>query len=195
MVPPTAPEVAFAGRSNVGKSTLLNAVCQRHGLARTSRTPGCTRGIIVFDVRLRNGRALRLVDLPGYGFAERSRAERRAWGPLIEHYLSQRPVLRGVVVLIDPRRGPEHEELALFDYLRAVQTPFILAATKIDKLARAERTVLLESLRRRAGAKVFGVSGATGEGRDELVAATLRLAYPAAEGPRSEHAATSTPAV
>lgn len=77
---PDAPEVAFAGRSNVGKSTLINRLCQRKGLARTSRTPGCTRGVVLFQIGLRGGDRFLLADLPGYGFAERSRSEKGSWG-------------------------------------------------------------------------------------------------------------------
>jgi GTP-binding protein len=178
MPPLGAPEVAFAGRSNVGKSTLLNAVCQRRALARTSRTPGCTRGVTVFAVRLRTGIELRLVDLPGYGFADRSKAERRAWGALIEGYLSTRPTLRGVMILVDARRGPEDEEAELITYLASLGVPYVLVATKIDKLSRSERVVVLRALAQRSGARVVATSGATGDGRDAVVRELLRLAAP-----------------
>lgn len=181
MVPSSLPEVAFAGRSNVGKSTLLNAICQRKGLARTSRTPGCTRGIVMFDLRLRNGAAMRLVDLPGYGFAERSKSERRAWGPLIEKYLSNRETLVGVMMLVDARRGPEAEEIELAEFLRSIGVPFVLVATKIDKLSRAERGVVLETMAQKYRVRVVGVSGETGEGREEVVRAMLRLVSPEPE--------------
>lgn len=173
--PPTLPEVAFAGRSNVGKSTLLNAICQRKGLARTSRTPGCTRGVVLFDLRLRGGASFRLVDLPGYGFADRSKAERRSWGAMIEGYLSAREALRGVMILVDVRRGPEREEAELVEYLHAINLPFVLVATKVDKLSRADRGVALKQLARDVGARVVGVSGETGEGREDLMRAMLAL--------------------
>jgi len=181
MVPSSLPEVAFAGRSNVGKSTLLNAICQRKGLARTSRTPGCTRGIVMFALRLRNGAAMRLVDLPGYGFAERSKSERRAWGPLIEKYLSHSETLVGVMMLVDARRGPEAEEIELAEFLRSIGVPFVLVATKIDKLSRAERGVVLETMAQKYRVRVVGVSGETGEGREEVVRAMLRLVSPEPE--------------
>jgi GTP-binding protein len=183
-----APELAFAGRSNVGKSTLLNALCQRRGLARTSRTPGCTRGLVMFDLQFRNGAALRLVDLPGYGFAERSKAEKRGWGSLIEGYLAQRETLRGVLMLVDARRGPEAEELELAEFLQAVGVPFVLVATKIDKLSRSERGVALKAIAQKHRVRVLGVSGETGEGREELVRTMLRLLAPApeAEAPAPE---------
>jgi GTP-binding protein len=172
----TKPEIAFAGRSNVGKSTLLNSICQRRGLARTSRTPGCTRGVVMFDLAFRNGAEIRLVDLPGYGFAVRSKSERRAWGPLIEDYLLSRRTLRAVLILVDARRGPEEEETDLADYLRTLGVPFALVATKVDKMSRSERGVALEKMSRAHRVRVYGVSGETGEGRDALVKVMLRYA-------------------
>src|SRR5689334_4965511 len=107
MPPPTGVEVAFAGRSNVGKSTLLNALMERKGLARTSSTPGCTREIVTFEAKAADGALLTLVDLPGYGYAKRSKAERTAWGTMVEDYLLGRASLAGVVLLVDIRRGVE----------------------------------------------------------------------------------------
>ncbi|MBL8683766.1 MAG: ribosome biogenesis GTP-binding protein YsxC [Myxococcales bacterium] len=174
--PPSCVEVAFAGRSNVGKSTLLNAIAQRKGLARTSATPGCTRGLVLFELALRSGEAVRIVDLPGYGFAARGRDEKRDWGAMIEGYLSSgRPTLAGVCVLVDARRGPEEEERQLVAFLSSVGVPFVFVATKIDKLAKNERFAALERVGRGFGARVIGVSGDTGEGRDELVRAMLRM--------------------
>src|SRR5208283_1829710 len=99
--PPTLVEVAFAGRSNVGKSTLLNAMMERRGLARTSNTPGCTRQLNMFEVRCNDGLELRFADLPGYGWAKRSKAERSQWQEMIEGYLKGRAGLKAVVVLVD----------------------------------------------------------------------------------------------
>jgi GTP-binding protein len=190
--PPSVPEIAVAGRSNVGKSTLLNAICQRKGLARTSRTPGCTRGVVMFHLRLRGGSELRLVDLPGYGYADRSHSERRSWAGLIEKYLSKRTTLRGVLILVDARRGPEHEEQELARYLGVHGVPYALVATKIDKLSKSERVVVLRSLERDAGVRVIGVSGETGEGREQLMRALVHLARPEPE-PAGEPAAPSGP--
>jgi GTP-binding protein len=177
--PPSCAEIAFAGRSNVGKSTLLNAIAQRKGLARTSATPGCTRGLVLFELVLRGGEALRVVDLPGYGFAARARDEKRGWGEMIEGYLaSGRPTLAGVCVLVDARRGPEEEERQLVGFLSSVGVSFVFVATKIDKLAKNERFSALERITREFGARVIGVSGDTGEGRDDLVRAMRRLSTP-----------------
>jgi GTP-binding protein len=173
--PPTLVEVAFAGRSNVGKSSLLNAMMQRRGLARTSSTPGCTRQLNVFEVRCSDGLAVRFVDLPGYGWARRSKAERTQWQSMIEGYLRGRAGLRAVVLLVDVRRGVEDEERQLVDFLREpriVSDPrpleVLLVATKIDKVGAAGRKLALEEVRRRAGGRAIGFSAVTGEGRDEL---------------------------
>jgi GTP-binding protein len=188
---PTLNEVAFAGRSNVGKSTLLNAIAQRKGLARTSSTPGCTRGLIVFDLTFRGGQSLRLVDLPGYGFAARGREERREWGGMIEGYLAgERPTLRCVAVLVDARRGPEEEERQLVQFLSSVGVPFVFVATKLDKLSKNERFAVLARIGSDFGARVVGVSGETGEGRDELLRVLIRLS-----GDGTNDATASAPAV
>jgi GTP-binding protein len=180
-LPPEAlPEIAFAGRSNVGKSSLLNALLGRRKLARTSSTPGCTRQLGFFKARARDGAAMMLVDLPGYGFAVRSKAERAAWGSLVETYLAQREVLCGVVLLVDARRGVEAEELALVEYLagaragRDRRVPMLLVATKIDKIPASRRRAALAALRTRHRGHVVGVSATTGEGLDELWQALRR---------------------
>jgi len=113
-------EVAFAGRSNVGKSTLLNGLMRRKALARTSNTPGCTRTINFFDVKTQDGLELKLVDLPGYGYAKRAKAEREGWADLIEEYLLERSTLKLVVILVDARRGMEDEE---HDLLTLMNSP------------------------------------------------------------------------
>src|SRR5690606_23305020 len=101
--PPLGVEVAFAGRSNVGKSSLMNALMERRKLVRTSSTPGCTRAINFCKARARDGAELRLVDLPGYGYAKRSKTERNQWARMIESYLAERDHLRAVVMLVDAR--------------------------------------------------------------------------------------------
>jgi GTP-binding protein len=168
---PTFAEIAFAGRSNVGKSSLINSLVRRKRLVRTSSAPGCTRAINIFRVRLRaDGEEahLDLVDLPGYGYAQRSKAERKSWGPLIEGFLRQRPGLRGAVVILDIRRGAREEDLQLLEFLRSVGVPPIVVATKIDKLPASKRTLALAQLQREVGASVTPYSALTGEGREAL---------------------------
>ena len=170
------PEIAIAGRSNVGKSTLLNRMAGRHSLARVSKTPGRTRGLVVFDLRLRfAGQAeperVRLVDLPGYGYAKGPLDERRAWQAMVEGYLKDRPTLALVLVLVDARRGLADEDMQLLEWLRGGQVACFLAVTKSDKLGVAERGLVQKRVRKDAAgaaSSVFVVSGETGEGVDGL---------------------------
>lgn len=175
-------EIAFAGRSNVGKSSLLNTLMARRNLVRTSSTPGCTRQINVFDCKLADGLALRLVDLPGFGYAKRSKDERAAWAGFIEQYLQQRQCLRAVAVLVDARRGMEEEEQMLLDFLRAARgdsVSIVPVATKLDKLSRAQATAAVARLSKQAGMRAVGFSARTGAGREELWKALRRLTAPA----------------
>lgn len=191
---PTDPvrEIAFGGRSNVGKSTLLNRLSQRHGLARTSRTPGCTRGIVLFELTLRDGTVLRVADLPGYGFAARSGDERKGWGPMIESYLQTRESLAAMVVLVDGRRGLEPEEHQLLEYLRFLGRDHLVAVTKTDKLSRAERGAVIARIGRESGTLAVGVSGETGDGRELLMRHIVRkLALPPLVAP--DESETPTP--
>ena len=190
-----APEIALAGRSNVGKSTLLNRLAGRKALARTSKTPGRTRGLVMFSLRFRRGKPgldvpvdeLRLIDLPGYGYAQVSRAERNAWQPLIEGYTRTRRALALFVILIDARRGIEDEERQLYEWLGTENVPAQIVFTKVDKLTASARGVLRERARasfrggRRSGGPLF-VSGETGEGVDGLWAAIFE-AVRAAQAP------------
>jgi len=173
--PPTSVEIAFAGRSNVGKSSLLNAMMQRRSLARTSNTPGCTRQLNVYEVRSADGLTLGFVDLPGYGWARRSKNERSQWQSMIESYLRGRAGLRAVVVIVDVRRGVEDEERQLVEFLRVprqVSSPrpleVLLVATKTDKIGAAARRLALEEVSKRAGTRAIGFSAVTGEGTGEL---------------------------
>lgn len=150
--PPLSVEIAFAGRSNVGKSSLLNRLMNRKNLARTSSTPGCTRGITFFEVKTREG-VLTLVDLPGYGYAQRSKEERRGWGHLIDGYLTGRPGLKAVLLLVDARRGVEEDDLGLLELLTKVRPPQappspILIATKLDKVPSSQRASAVRALSR-----------------------------------------------
>jgi len=162
------PQAAFAGRSNVGKSSLLNALVGRPGLARVSRTPGRTRGIAFYEV---DGRWA-LADLPGYGYARVSRAERQGWRPLVEEYLDGCTFLRKVYILVDVRRGPEEEERMLAEFLGARGLPYRWVGTKADRLPAAEKE---RAAARFAGAPWLDrggpplvVSARTGAGLDAL---------------------------
>lgn len=172
-LPPTLPEVAFAGRSNVGKSSLINTLVGRKSLARISSTPGCTRTINFFHIRAADGLNFQLVDLPGYGYAKRSKAERAAWGPLLERYLLERAPLRAVILLVDVRRGLEQEEEDLLEFLRQPspatrpQPGVVLVATKVDKLPLSQRHGALAKLKR-AGVGAIGFSSVTRDGVDAL---------------------------
>lgn len=177
-IPPAeAPEIAFAGRSNVGKSSLLNMMLARRGLARTSRTPGCTRQINFFDVGVAGGPDVVFVDLPGYGYAKVSKSESLAWKNLLEGYLRERETLRAVVILVDVRRGLEQEERDLVEFLGLrPDLRVIIAATKLDKLPRNQHKPALAALARKGGVRVLGTSAETRLGREELWAELLRLA-------------------
>lgn len=139
------PEIAFAGRSNVGKSSLLNKLCRRKSLARTSRTPGCTRGLLFYEVV--TSETVCLVDLPGFGYASRSHDERRRWKVLIETYLARREELAGLLILVDVRRGPEEEELGLAEYLESQGIAYAWVLTKTDKLKRGKLTTAVRKIR------------------------------------------------
>ena len=156
---PTHPEVAFAGRSNVGKSSAINRLVGRRGLARTSSTPGRTQQLNFFGIDDK----LVLVDLPGYGYAKVSHAARDAWRPLVESYLGTRGALAGVVLIVDVRRGLEVEETQLLEFLAALAIPALVIATKIDKLNRGEQAKALRALATGA-VPIVPFSAVTGEG-------------------------------
>lgn len=171
--PENLPEVAVVGRSNVGKSSLINALTGQSGLARTSRTPGRTRLINWFEI---DGK-FHLVDLPGYGYAEVSRDMRESWRPLIESYLAERKSLAGVLLLIDVRRGVQDEELDFVPWLEARETPIVVALTKADKLAKNKRMLEVGKAKKQLGLRrdPFAVSAQTGEGIDALWRAIVGL--------------------
>jgi GTP-binding protein len=177
--PPTLPEVAVVGRSNVGKSSLINALVGQTGLARTSRTPGRTRLLNWFELEARP--RFHLVDLPGYGYAEVSHAMRESWRPLIERYLADRDVLAGVLLLVDIRRGVQDEELDFVPWLEQRGTPLVVALTKADKLPKNKRTLEVARAKQALGLRrpPFAVStlGPPGE-LDPLWRALLALVRP-----------------
>ncbi len=172
-------EIAFAGRSNVGKSSLLNTLMRRKNLVRTSSTPGCTRQINFFLARARDGALLHLVDLPGYGYAKRSKGERRQWAELIEGYLLRRDWLRVVVLLVDARRGLDDDERDLITLLgrrRGQPVALITVATKIDKVPKSKRRAVLAKLTG-AGGIAIGTSAVEGDGVPELWRALRKAAW------------------
>jgi GTP-binding protein len=168
------PEVAFAGRSNVGKSSLLNSLVRRKSFARVSRTPGRTREINFFRVN----NEFVLVDLPGYGYARISKEKKAEWRPMIESYLRRTTQLRGIVLLLDIRREPSEDDRAMLDFLAEVEVPTIVALTKTDKLSKAvarDRVGKIASALALETEQVIPFSAQTGEGRIELLEAITTL--------------------
>lgn len=147
--PEGAPEIAFAGRSNVGKSTLINVVTGVPKLARTSSTPGRTRLINWFDVDT-GGHQLAFVDLPGFGYAKVPREMRDSWQPLVEQFMERQSV-KLVLVLIDARRGPQEEERELLDWLASGDVPTRVILTKADKLSKNQRVPAADAARKALG--------------------------------------------
>ena len=168
------PEVAFAGRSNVGKSSLLNSLVRRKSFARVSRTPGRTREINFFRVN----NTFVLVDLPGYGYARISKAKKAEWRPMIESYLRRTTQLRGIVLLLDIRREPSEDDRAMLDFLAELGVPTIVALTKADKLTKADAREKVAEVSRMLALEpdqVIQFSAQTGEGRVELLEAIMQL--------------------
>jgi GTP-binding protein len=166
-LPTRLPQVALVGRSNVGKSSLINALLGRKRLARVSKTPGRTREIHFYEVDER----LCLVDLPGYGFASVPPEVRQRWTPLIESYLSTSPGLVGVVLLLDARRGLSQDDRGMIDQLARLGTPTLFALTKVDKLSRSERHRAARALQETLelpGDQVVATSAVSGEGTETL---------------------------
>jgi GTP-binding protein len=165
------PEVAFIGRSNVGKSSLINSLLQRKGLAKVSRTPGKTRLVNLFRITSDDPGLSRfvVVDLPGYGYAKVSKALRAQWAPLIEQYLDGSEQLRAVVVLVESRVLSEQDSQTI-TWLSSVGRPPVVVATKVDKLKMSERVGALRRLQEGLGLVegVIPYSSVTGEGRDRL---------------------------
>ncbi|MBW1981587.1 MAG: YihA family ribosome biogenesis GTP-binding protein [Deltaproteobacteria bacterium] len=165
--PADLPEVAFVGRSNVGKSSLINRLVNRKKLVRTSKTPGCTQLINFFEINKR----YRFVDLPGYGYAKVPKTVRRRWRPMVETYLAGRKNLRGIVLLLDARRVPTADDQQLGGWLQEKGLPLIAVMTKIDKLGRNQRQKQLEIIARTlrlARQTIVQFSAVSGEGRDVL---------------------------
>lgn len=170
----TRPEVAIAGRSNVGKSSLINRLLRRKGFARVSHTPGRTREIHFFGVN----DAFTVVDLPGYGYARISKERRAEWVPLIEGFLRASPNLAGLVQLLDVRREPTPEDVTMLDLLGEIGVPTLFVVTKVDKVGPREREARLAAIAAVTGVEASDLicfSSVTGEGRDELAGAIAEL--------------------
>lgn len=163
------PEIAFAGRSNVGKSSLINCLTNRTKLARTSSSPGKTAVINFYDI---DGK-FRLVDLPGYGYAKVSKAERDKWAGMIETYLSNRYNLTAVIQLVDARHKPSQDDITMIEWIKSIGYTPIVVATKIDKLKKSEIEKNLTEIYNCLGLDddsiLFPFSSETREGKDELL--------------------------
>ncbi len=179
--PPGPPEIAFAGRSNVGKSSLLNALTGRTALARTSRTPGCTRGLNFFELGEARQVKLRLADMPGYGYAAVGKEKAASWGGLISGYLRGRAALLRVFLLIDGRHGAKPSDIGMLDLLDASAVSYQIILTKRDEVktagqqAQLASALAIASARAAAFPEVISTSSRTGEGIGELRAAIARL--------------------
>ena len=162
------PEIAFAGRSNVGKSSLINTLIQRKGMVKTSSRPGCTQLINFFLVN----EDLSLVDLPGYGYAKVSKKIRAQWQPMVENYLAGRENLYGLLLLVDIRRDVREEELRLASWLESHEMPFLVVLTKADKLSKTQQkkrqAAICSQLNREANGVIL-FSAKTRMGRDRVL--------------------------
>lgn len=174
------PEIALVGRSNVGKSSLINKLVNRRHLAKSSSTPGKTRTINYY---LMNEQWY-MVDLPGYGFAKVSKAEREKWGKMIENYLQNRPQVQGVIQLLDIRHAPNENDKLMKNWLQHCGIPILLVATKADKVSRGGRQKYLSLIKKTLGLTETPLyfSAETGEGIDELAAAIAEILTPSSEG-------------
>lgn len=162
------PEIAFAGKSNVGKSSLINALMNRKSLARISATPGKTQTINFYNIN----REIYLVDLPGYGYAKVSEKEKEAWGKMIERYLHKSTMLKAVFLLIDIRHDPSKNDKMMYDWILHQGYEPVIIATKLDKLKKSQVEKQLKAIRTGlglvGGTTVIPFSAKTKQGRDEI---------------------------
>jgi len=165
------PQIALAGRSNVGKSSLLNRLVGRKNIAKVSTTPGKTRALNFFTV----SGTYHLVDLPGYGFAKISKSIREEWGKMIETYLNEGRDLIGLVLLLDCRRDPTLEDHQLLEWLAARQIPTMIAVTKTDKITRDKTNRKVAQVEREFGVPAIPISSVTGAGKSDLIGAIHTL--------------------
>ena len=165
---PALPQIAVAGKSNVGKSSLINSLCRRKALAKTSATPGKTRLINLFLLN----ENFHLVDLPGYGFAKVDKGEKLRWGEMMQGYFDKSRELRIVLQLVDIRHDPTQDDIDMVSFLRAEGIPFQIVCTKADKISRGSRMKYTAAIGRALQAQPWELiccSSETGEGRDQLI--------------------------
>ncbi|MBP5652824.1 MAG: YihA family ribosome biogenesis GTP-binding protein [Lachnospiraceae bacterium] len=172
------PEVAFAGKSNVGKSSMLNALINRKSLARTSSTPGKTQTINYYNVN----KELYLVDLPGYGYAKVSQTTKEKWGKMIERYLKKSPTLKAVFLLIDIRHEPGRNDIDMYNWVCESGFTPVIIATKLDKITRSQvqkQTALIRKTLGAKGAVIIPFSALNKQGVDEIWAEIQKYTAPA----------------
>lgn len=159
------PEVALAGRSNVGKSSLINRLINRKGLAKTSSTPGKTRTVNFYKLN----KKFYLVDLPGFGYAKAPRGERKSWGRMVEGYIEGRSPLKAVIIILDIRRDPGEHEIKLLDWLESMDIPTLAVLTKADKFSKSKRMARAQAIKKELSLdSPILFSSLTGEGKEEL---------------------------
>ncbi len=171
------PEIAFAGKSNVGKSSLLNAMLNRRALARTSSQPGKTQTINFYSVQ----DTFMFVDLPGYGCAKVSKTDRERWGKLIDGYLEKRPQLKKIVLLIDIRHEVGNNDKMMYDWIKHYHSEVIVVATKMDKIKRSQvqkhLSIIRKGLNLMPEDKLIGFSSETKQGKEELWKCIEEVSY------------------
>ncbi|TVX87230.1 ribosome biogenesis GTP-binding protein YihA/YsxC [Paenibacillus agilis] len=174
------PEIALAGRSNVGKSSLINRLIMRKNLARTSSQPGKTQQLNYYRIHTDN--ELYFVDVPGYGFAKVSKTQRAAWGRMIEAYIQNREPLKLIMQVIDLRHPPSKDDIMMYDWLTHFDLPVCIVATKADKLPRSQWPKHLKQVKTTLGIKpntpIIMFSSETGMGREELWDIITQTAFP-----------------
>lgn len=161
------PEIALAGRSNVGKSSFINKLINRKNLARTSSKPGKTQTLNFYRIN----DAFYFVDVPGYGYAKVSKTEREKWGKMMEEYFQTRDTLKAVLLITDIRHEPTRDDIQMYDFLKHFELPVIVVGTKLDKIPKGKRAKhikrTIETLQVEQGDLVLPFSSETGEGKDE----------------------------